>query len=135
MRTPTKSSSIPMSKTPKEVIPMKGEKNKDRYKDIAAGKKKTPAKKNSAEKDSAKQAVPHREVCYQILKEHGKPMHYKKITEEVLKRSKSVGATPENTMFARMTTDNKNRFKKAGKGIFALTEWDNKPAEVSDNAH
>jgi len=62
-------------------------------------------------------------------------MHYKKITEEVLKRSKSVGATPENTMFARMTTDNKNRFKKAGKGTFALTEWDNKPAEVSDNAH
>ncbi len=83
---------------------------------------------------SEKTELPHREVCYDILKENGKPMHYKRITEEVLKRCKSVGSTPQNTMFARMSTDNKGRFKRLGKGNFSLTEWD-KPVEVSENAH
>jgi len=75
---------------------------------------------------------PHREVCYEILKDHGKPMHYKKITEEVLKKTKSVGLTPQNSMFARMATDNKGRFTKLGKGMFGLTEW--KKEEVVQDA-
>jgi DNA-directed RNA polymerase delta subunit len=113
---------------------MKGDKKKVGYKVIDADKKKTSAPKSSAAKETAKVEVPHREVCYEVLKEYGKPMHYKKITEEVLKRSKSVGETPQNTMFARMTTDTQNRFKKTGKGMFGLTEWENKPSEVSQDA-
>jgi len=50
-------------------------------------------------------------------------MHYKTITEEVLKKTQSVGLTPQNSMFARMATDNQGRFTKLGKGMFGLTEW------------
>ena len=114
---------------------MKGDKKKVGYKSIAAEPKKQPAVKNSAVEKTANNENPHREICYLVLKEHGKPMHYKQITEEVLKRSKSVGETPQNSMFARMITDNKNRFKKTGKGMFGLTEWDNKPEEVKQDAN
>ncbi len=89
-------------------------------------------KKDFTKKKSGRKRVSHREVCYRILKERGKPMHYKKITEEVLKECKSVGKTPQNTMYARMLTD-KKRFKLLGKGKFALLEWENK-AKVIKNA-
>lgn len=102
-------------------------KGKNKKKDINVSlENKKPAK------NSEKSLVPHREICYDILKENGKPMHYKKITEEVLKRGKSVGVTPQNSMFARMATDNKGRFTKLGKGMFGLTEWEKK--EVKENA-
>ena len=114
---------------------MKGDKKKVGYKVIAADKKKESAPKSSVVEETAKEITPHREICYLVLKENGKPMHYKKITEEVLKRSKSVGETPQNSMFARMITDNKNRFKKTGKGTFSLSEWDNKPVEVKQDAN
>ena len=100
------------------------------------GKNKKTDIKVSLEKEpvpSSEGFLPHREVCYEILKEHGQPMHYKAITEEVLKRSKSAGTTPQNSMFARMTTDNLSRFKKVGKGLFGLAEWDKK--EVKEDAN
>lgn len=113
---------------------MKGSKKKVGYKVIAADAKKAPVETSSKPKETKQKEVPHRETCYEILKENGKPMHYKKITEEVLKRNKSVGLTPANSMFARMTTDNKDRFKKLGKGKFGLAEWDKKPVEAIKNA-
>ncbi len=105
---------------------MKGNKDSSRYKDIEL---KTKEIKEEKIISAVKTEVPHREVCYKILKEKGKPMHYKEITEIVLKESNSLGQTPQNTMFARMSTDTKERFKHLGKGVFALTEWNSKEAE------
>ena len=104
---------------------MKGDKHKDRYKNVGSEPKK--------EQPTTEQSdLPHREVAYLILKENGKPMHYKDITAEVIKRSKSVGTTPQNSIFSRMITDTQKRFVKTAKGTFGLTEWTSK--EVDKNA-
>jgi DNA-directed RNA polymerase delta subunit len=101
---------------------MKGDKHKGRYKNVGSEpKKEQPATEQSI--------LPHREVAYQILKESGKPMHYKEITAEVIKRSKSVGTTPQNSIFSRMITDTQKRFVKTAKGTFGLTEWTSKEAD------
>jgi len=112
---------------------MKGKKQKPTYKVIDADIKKEPAEKTTEPKKQVSTAESHREICYKILKEFGKPMHYKKVMEEVLKLGESKGLTPQNTIFARMSTDKKNRFKVMGKGMFSLTEWDNKIQEVKAN--
>jgi hypothetical protein len=126
--------SIPRVK-PQEVIPMKGKKQKQTYKVIAKDKKAKPEAKKEVPKKDISSAESHREICYKVLKDHGKPMHYKKIMDEVLKIGISKGLTPQNSIFARMTTDNKNRFKKMGKGMFSLAEWDKKIQEVKANAN
>ena len=113
---------------------MKGKKQKQPYKVIDADTKKEPAEIKTEPKKKESTAESHREICYKILKEFGKPMHYKKVMEEVLKIGESKGLTPQNTIFARMSTDKKNRFKVLGKGMFSLTEWDNKVQEVKPNA-
>ena len=99
---------------------MKGDKNKSRYKNVGTEQKETSEADHSI--------LPHREIAYQVLKESGKPMHYKDITSEVLKRSKSVGTTPQNSIFSRLITDTKKRFVKTSKGTFGLTEWSSKEA-------
>ncbi len=100
---------------------MKGDKNQSRYKNVGSEPKKDKAIEPSI--------LPHREVAYQVLKDNGKPMHYKEITAEVIKRSKSVGTTPQNSIFSRMITDTQKRFVKTAKGTFGLTEWNIKEAE------
>ncbi len=100
---------------------MKGDKDKGRYKNVGLDPKK--------EQPATVQDLPHREVAYQVLKDHGKPMHYKEITAEVLKRSKSTGTTPQNSIFSRLITDTQKRFVKTAKGTFGLTEWNFKEAE------
>lgn len=102
---------------------MKGDKHKGRYKNVGSEPKKE-------EQQPAEQSdLPHREVAYQVLKDNGKPMHYKELTAEVLKRSKSTGATPQNSIFSRLITDTQKRFVKISKGTFGLTEWNSKEAE------
>ena len=100
---------------------MKGDKHKDRYKNVDSETKK--------DKPIETSDLPHREVAYQVLKENGKPMHYKELTAEVLKRSKSTGATPQNSIFSRLITDTQKRFVKTAKGTFGLSEWNSKEAE------
>ncbi|MBI2133600.1 winged helix-turn-helix domain-containing protein [Candidatus Woesearchaeota archaeon] len=100
---------------------MKGDKNKGRYKNVGSEPKK--------EQTATVQDLPHREVAYQVLKENGKPMHYKEITAEVMKRSKSTGTTPQNSIFSRLITDTQKRFVRTSKGTFGLTEWNSKEAE------
>jgi len=112
---------------------MKGKKPKQEYKVIDADTKKESAEIKKEPKKQVSTAESHREICYKILKEFGKPMHYKKVMEEVLKVGESKGLTPQNTIFARMSTDKKSRFKVMGKGMFSLTEWDNKIQEVKAN--
>ena len=100
---------------------MKGDKNKSRYKNVGSEPKKEETAKPSI--------LPHREIAYQVLKENGKPMHYKEITAEVMKRSTSVGTTPQNSIFSRLITDTQKRFVKTSKGTFGLSEWNSKEAE------
>lgn len=70
-----------------------------------------------------------KEIAYQILKEAGKPLHSKEITEIALKRGllKTEGKTPEFTMNAQLLVDTNSkgelsRFKKAGPSIFGLND-------------
>jgi len=113
---------------------MKEKKQTQRYKVIDTDKKKESVEIKTEPKKQITSAESHREICYKVLKEFGKPMHYKKVMEEVLKIGESKGLTPQNTIFARMSTDTKKRFKVMGKGMFSLTEWDNKTQEVKANA-
>jgi hypothetical protein len=50
-------------------------------------------------------------------------------------RTKSVGLTPQNSIFARMTTDNKGQIHQAGqRNVWSLAEWEEKIQEVKANA-
>jgi len=79
------------------------------------------------------------EAAYTILKQSGKPLHYKEITRRALEQGfiEPRGLTPEATMGSRLYTDTKqegSRFVRTGRGLFGLAEW--KPsgleAQVAD---
>ncbi len=64
-------------------------------------------------------------AAYKILKENGKPLHSKKVTEIALKRGllKTAGKTPAATMNALLVLESKkenSQFKKTGPSQFAL---------------
>lgn len=68
-----------------------------------------------------------KEVAYEILKEAGKPLHYKEITKIALKRGwlKTAGKTPEATMSAQLIVDintnqEKSLFLKTAPATFNL---------------
>lgn len=70
-----------------------------------------------------------KEAAKLILKETGKPLSYKELTEEALKRKliSEAGITPKRTMEAQITREIKYKgslsdFKKVGPGLFALNE-------------
>ncbi len=48
-------------------------------------------------------------------------MHYKEITQEVLKVKSVHGKTPAQTLRAAVAKD--SRFKKVDRGMYALAEW------------
>lgn len=62
-----------------------------------------------------------------VLKQAGKPLHYKEITERMLSSGiwSSKGKTPEATINAQLAVDiktkgNTSRFKRHGRGVFGL---------------
>ena len=68
-----------------------------------------------------------KEIAYKILREAGKPLHFKEITKIALKKGwlKTKGKTPEATMYAELIVDvNKNKSKslfiKAAPSTFAI---------------
>lgn len=68
-----------------------------------------------------------KDIAYQILKEAGKPLHYREITDIAIKKGllKSVGKTPWATMNAQLAMDIKNqgtasRFYRAEPGFYAV---------------
>ncbi len=70
-----------------------------------------------------------KESAYIILKEAGKPLHSKKITEIALKKGglETSGKTPQLTMYAHLVADintlkEKSRFVKTGPSIFGLNK-------------
>lgn len=70
-----------------------------------------------------------KDIAYQILKEAGKALHSKEITEIALNRGwlKTAGKTPEATMNAQLVVDINSKgelsqFKKTGPSIFAIND-------------
>ena len=67
------------------------------------------------------------DLAWEILLQQAKPLHYREILEEVVKRGISVGGRePGNTMIAYLGRD--KRFTKApekGRGFWKLKEWEN----------
>lgn len=62
-----------------------------------------------------------RDLAYEILRKARKPMHYREITGEILKKKKFRGLTPEYTVLSCLLTDRKKRFIRVRKGIYALS--------------
>ncbi len=67
------------------------------------------------------------EAAVEVLREAGRPLHYKKITENAIRRSllSHVGKTPEETMHARLQQEVKKPnglalIEQARPGVFAL---------------
>lgn len=62
-----------------------------------------------------------KDAIIKVFQDEGKPLHYKKITELILKRNyrKKAGETPHMTVSNTLTT-NKSTFSSFGKGIYGL---------------
>src|SRR5579871_5231248 len=91
------------------------------------------------------------EAAAEVLRQAGKPLHYKEITELAIAKNllSHVGKTPEVTMSHRLTSAVKKDDKdipivKVKPGVFALREWDERkgkrgaaapaPVEVAEEA-
>src|SRR3984893_9152806 len=73
------------------------------------------------------------EAAAEVLRQAGKPLHYKEITEFAIAKNllSHVGKTPEVTMSHRLTSAIKKDDKdipivKVKPGVFALREWEDK---------
>lgn len=71
------------------------------------------------------------EAAAEVLRQEGKPLHYKEITERAIAKNllSHVGKTPEITMSHRLTSAVKKDDKdvpivKVKPGVFALREWE-----------
>lgn len=76
------------------------------------------------------------EAAAEVLRQAGKPLHYKEITELAIAKNllSHVGKTPEVTMSHRLTSAIKKDDKdipivKVKPGVFALREWDDPKAK------
>lgn len=76
------------------------------------------------------------EAAAEVLRQAGKPMHYKEITEAAIAKNllSHVGKTPEVTMSHRLTAAIKKDDKevpivKLKPGVFALREWEGKKSK------
>src|SRR5579859_7102728 len=85
------------------------------------------------EKGRAKENMTFIEAAAEVLRQAGKPMHYKEITELAIAGNllSHVGKTPEVTMSHRLTSAIKKDDKdvpivKIKPGVFALREWEGK---------
>jgi hypothetical protein len=81
------------------------------------------------------------EAAAEVLRQAGKPLHYKDITELAIAKNllSHVGKTPEITMSHRLTAAIKKEDKdipivKVKPGIFALREWESKKARKGAGA-
>src|SRR5579872_6949330 len=81
------------------------------------------------------------EAAAEVLRNAGKPMHYKEITELAIAKNllSHVGKTPEVTMSHRLTSAIKKDDKeipivKEKPGVFALREWEGKKGRRGGSA-
>jgi hypothetical protein len=68
--------------------------------------------------------------AYLVLKHHGKPEHYIKITELINKNYSDGREAHKETVHNELIKD--RRFVLVGRGIYGLAEWGYKPGVVSD---
>src|SRR5438477_482815 len=73
------------------------------------------------------------EAAAEVLRQAGKPLHYKEITELAIEKNllSHVGKSPEVTMGARLAAllkkeDKTNPIVRVKPGVFALRDWDEK---------
>jgi hypothetical protein len=77
------------------------------------------------------------EAAAEVLRQAGKPLHYKEITELAITKNllSHVGKTPEVTMSHRLTSAMKKDDKdvpivKVKPGVFALREWQERKGDA-----
>ncbi len=87
---------------------------------------------------SEKQTMTFIEAAAEVLRQVGKPLHYKEITELAIAKNllSHVGKTPEVTMSHRLTSAVKKADKeipivKVKPGVFALREWEERKGKRS----
>ncbi len=68
------------------------------------------------------------DVAYEILIEHKKPLHYRKITEELMKIKPLKVKEPYYAVNASMSGD--KRFMRTKRGIWGLVRWKYKDANI-----
>lgn len=81
-------------------------------------------------------------IAYQILREAGKPLHYREITDIAIKKGllNTVGKTPWATMNAQLSMDIVNKkgegslFIRTDPGFFALNHKLTKSVSFSNDA-
>jgi hypothetical protein len=78
------------------------------------------------------------EAAAEVLRQAGKPLHYKDITELAITKNllSHVGKTPEVTMSHRLTAAMKKDDKdvpiiKVKPGVFALREWQERKGDAA----
>jgi hypothetical protein len=81
------------------------------------------------------------EAAAEVLRQAGKPLHYKEITELAITKNllSHVGKTPEVTMSHRLTAAMKKDDKdvpivKVKPGVFALREWQDRKRDASPSS-
>src|SRR5271170_579466 len=81
------------------------------------------------------------EAAAEVLRQAGKPLHYKEITELAITKNllSHVGKTPEVTMSHRLTAAMKKDDKdvpiiKVKPGVFALREWQDGKRDTSSSS-
>ena len=60
-------------------------------------------------------------VAAQLLKKVERPLHYRELTQRVLRLMPLSGATPWETLRSRIGTS--PTFKRVGAGVYGLAEW------------
>jgi DNA-directed RNA polymerase delta subunit len=68
--------------------------------------------------------------AYLVMKHHGKPEHYSKITEMINAKGLDKRTAFKETVHNKLIKD--KRFVLVGRGMYALSEWGYKPGVVSD---
>jgi len=71
-----------------------------------------------------------RDKIYLVLKEAGRPLHFKKIAESISDAGLSKKPVLARTVHNELIYD--KRFVLVGRGIYALSEWGFKPGVVAD---
>lgn len=71
-----------------------------------------------------------RDKAYIVLKKHGKPLHFREITELINKKGFSKREANTQTVHNELIKD--SRFVLVGRGIYALKKWGYKAGTVTD---
>ncbi|MBP8801791.1 MAG: restriction endonuclease [Kiritimatiellae bacterium] len=79
------------------------------------------------------------EAALKVLQQAGEPLHYREITEGILKAKlwTTTGKTPEATVNAQLAVDAKTKgaasvFRRVGRGVYSLNEAHTDPIPRSD---